>query len=193
MHKSKIQSSSDKPVPNVSAQARQAAAFGADPAQRQHMIAEAAYFLAEHHGFGGDPLQDWLTAEAEIDSWLMFDRPATSAEAAAYVRLRDEVRKAFSQMQDAIDAAALKKAFERGLAEAKRLEGFSAQVMHNAAVALRADMARASERMGPAWEQFSERSAGLFTVWKDRGRDFLGRSATAVRDWLHGEHRGPEH
>lgn len=122
----------------------------------------------------------------------MFDRPATSEEAAAYVRLRDEVRKAFSQLQDVVDPAALKQAFKRGLAEAKRLEGFSAQATHKAAAALRTDMARAAEHMGPAWEHFSEHSAGLFAVGKDRGRDFLGRSATAVRDWLHGEHR-PEH
>jgi hypothetical protein len=39
--------------------------------QRQRMIAEAAYFLAQHRGFAdGDPLQDWLAAEAEIDRAL---------------------------------------------------------------------------------------------------------------------------
>jgi hypothetical protein len=33
------------------------------------MIAEAAYYLAEHRHFqGGDPLQDWLEAQAEIDT-----------------------------------------------------------------------------------------------------------------------------
>jgi hypothetical protein len=38
------------------------------PEQREHMIAEAAYFRAERRGFqGGDPLDDWLQAEAEID------------------------------------------------------------------------------------------------------------------------------
>jgi hypothetical protein len=36
--------------------------------QRQRMIAEAAYLRAERRGFqGGDPLDDWLQAEAEID------------------------------------------------------------------------------------------------------------------------------
>jgi DNA anti-recombination protein RmuC len=36
--------------------------------QRQRMIAEAAYFRAEQRGFqGGDPVDDWLQAEAEID------------------------------------------------------------------------------------------------------------------------------
>jgi|APSaa5957512535_1039671.scaffolds.fasta_scaffold304130_1 hypothetical protein len=36
---------------------------------RQHMIAESAYFRAEHEGFPGDNgLDDWLAAEKEIDA-----------------------------------------------------------------------------------------------------------------------------
>jgi len=39
--------------------------------QREHMIAEAAYYMAEHRHFqGGDPLHDWLQAQAEIDRKL---------------------------------------------------------------------------------------------------------------------------
>jgi hypothetical protein len=39
--------------------------------QRQSMIAEAAYFLAERRGFvPGDEVADWLAAEREIDSQL---------------------------------------------------------------------------------------------------------------------------
>ncbi len=36
----------------------------------QHdQISEAAYFHAEHRGFkGGDPVADWLAAEAEINA-----------------------------------------------------------------------------------------------------------------------------
>ena len=38
-----------------------------DETARQHMIAEAAYFRAEHRGFEtGHELEDWLAAEAEI-------------------------------------------------------------------------------------------------------------------------------
>jgi len=41
------------------------------PEQRECMIAEAAYYRAEHRGFqSGDPQQDWLEAEAEIDQML---------------------------------------------------------------------------------------------------------------------------
>ena len=40
-------------------------------AQRQAMIARAAYRCAEHRGFeGGDPVADWLTAEQEVDARL---------------------------------------------------------------------------------------------------------------------------
>jgi Protein of unknown function (DUF2934) len=38
---------------------------------RERMIAEAAYFRAERRRFqGGDPVDDWLSAEAEIDQRL---------------------------------------------------------------------------------------------------------------------------
>lgn len=39
--------------------------------QRAEMISETAYFLAEHRGFsGGDPVDDWLQAEAQVDTRL---------------------------------------------------------------------------------------------------------------------------
>ncbi|MBN1239418.1 MAG: DUF2934 domain-containing protein [Gammaproteobacteria bacterium] len=39
--------------------------------QRRQMIAEAAYLRAERRGFnGGDPLNDWLEAETEVDARL---------------------------------------------------------------------------------------------------------------------------
>lgn len=40
-----------------------------DADERQRMIEVAAYYRAERRGFdGGDPMQDWLEAEAEIDN-----------------------------------------------------------------------------------------------------------------------------
>ena len=39
--------------------------------QRQRMIEEAAYYRAQRRGFvGGDPVADWLEAEAEVDQML---------------------------------------------------------------------------------------------------------------------------
>ncbi len=37
--------------------------------EREEMIAVAAYYRAEHRGsMSGNPVDDWLTAEAEIDA-----------------------------------------------------------------------------------------------------------------------------
>lgn len=41
------------------------------PAERDRMIAEAAYFKAEQRGFAaGDTVRDWCEAEAEVDARL---------------------------------------------------------------------------------------------------------------------------
>ena len=48
-----------------------AAQGGGNGEDRQHMISTAAYYRAERRGFnGGDEVQDWLEAEAEIDATL---------------------------------------------------------------------------------------------------------------------------
>ncbi|WJW76109.1 DUF2934 domain-containing protein [Thiohalobacter sp. IOR34] len=40
------------------------------PEQRYQMIAEVAYLRAERQGFAGDPVEDWLAAEKEVDAGL---------------------------------------------------------------------------------------------------------------------------
>ena len=41
------------------------------PEQRQQLIAQAAYFIAERRGFApGNELEDWLQAEAEIEALI---------------------------------------------------------------------------------------------------------------------------
>lgn len=40
------------------------------PEQRYSMVAEAAYYRAQQQGFMGDPVQDWIAAEAEIAALL---------------------------------------------------------------------------------------------------------------------------
>ena len=49
------------------AQSKPAPARARDPARRQAMIAEAAYYCAERRGFApGHELEDWVQAEAQI-------------------------------------------------------------------------------------------------------------------------------
>jgi hypothetical protein len=50
------------------------------PGARAALIAEAAYFRAERRGFApGHETQDWLAAEAEVDSKLMQGKSAPRA------------------------------------------------------------------------------------------------------------------
>lgn len=50
------------------------------PERRQEMVATAAYLRAEQRGFGpGDPLDDWLMAEREVDI-LLAERAASIAQ-----------------------------------------------------------------------------------------------------------------
>jgi hypothetical protein len=45
---------------------------GIDTEQRQRLIADEAYLIAEQRGFqGGDPSQDWIEAERLVDYRLM--------------------------------------------------------------------------------------------------------------------------
>jgi hypothetical protein len=45
---------------------------GVDAAERQRLIAEAAYLMAEQRGFEhGDPAQDWINAEEEVNRMLL--------------------------------------------------------------------------------------------------------------------------
>mgnify|MGYP005749557533 CR=1 FL=1 len=65
----------EKKPPRAAATARKprprTAAASISPEDRQQMIAEAAYLRAERRGFAaGDPVEDWLAAEREVDLLL---------------------------------------------------------------------------------------------------------------------------
>jgi hypothetical protein len=53
-----------------------------EAAERTAMIAQAAYFRAERHGFTpGHELEDWIAAEKEIDALLGTAEPAGKSRA----------------------------------------------------------------------------------------------------------------
>ena len=65
MHKKHLSSSSSNQVRNT----HNMAPINQD--DRRRMVAEAAYFRAEHHAFRSDDINDdWYQAEAEIDAML---------------------------------------------------------------------------------------------------------------------------
>ena len=152
--------------------------------ERQRLIAEAAYFRAQQRGFsGGDPLDDWLAAERQINQALPGPRQQKE-EQVAYEKLRKAVGKILAEARETVSAETLKQAFEKATAELRKTGEYTAETINKIAVALRKDMTSAAMKMGPRWEAFSEKSSDLFSVWRDRGSLFLGRAADAVGEWL---------
>jgi hypothetical protein len=65
---------------SVSREAIASRSMDVTPDERHRMIAEAAYHRAEKRGFmNGDPMQDWLEAEAQIENELRNGRKSRPA------------------------------------------------------------------------------------------------------------------
>lgn len=157
---------------------------GVSPDERRRMIAEAAYFRAAARGFrGGDPVQDWLAAEAEIDRVLP-PPERQSEERAVYEKLREEIERRFAEMRDAVNAEGVRGAVDRAVVQMKEMGVYTAETINKVAGTVQKDLASAAVKMGPEWKKFSSRSADAFAVWRDRGRGFLAGAASAVGEWL---------
>ena len=59
-----------KVAPKAAAPAAASKKPAVNPEQRYKMIEEAAYYIAERHGFNGDSAYFWSLAEAEINAKL---------------------------------------------------------------------------------------------------------------------------
>lgn len=160
-------------------------------AERWRMIAEAAYYRARARGFqGGNPGEDWRAAEAEIDRRLAEgrDREPQSArredEQGAYQRLREELQRRLAGIRGTVDAKAVQDAFERATVQVRRAGDYAGTTVGRAAERLKKEMRQTAATMGPRWQEFSGRAAGVFSVWRDRGAEFLARAASGVADWL---------
>jgi hypothetical protein len=152
--------------------------------ERRRMIAEAAYFRAQARGFvGGDPLDDWLAAEREINRALPGPQQQKE-EMAAYEKLRQTLGKILAEARGTVNAETLKQAFEKATADLRKTGEYTVETINKVAGSLRKDMTSAAMNMGPKWEAFSEKTADLFSVWRDRGSQFLARAADAMADWL---------
>lgn len=154
------------------------------PEERQRMIAEAAYFRAAGRGFaGGDPVADWLEAELEINRVLPSAKQQKE-ELETYEQLRREVQARLAEVRETVNAATIRDVIERAVVRLKEAGGQTTETINKVAESVKKDMASAAERMGPRWESFSERTADVFDVWRDRGTSFLSRAATAAGEWL---------
>jgi len=129
--------------------------------ERQRMIAEAAYFRAERRGFvGGDPVQDWLEAEAEIDRMLAAGKMPTSASGQRQfeARLEEELKALETRIEELKVKASLAR-LELKSEFNQELEAL--EVLRNR---LRARLEEIREGVEGAWEELR---AGAEKAWDD--------------------------
>jgi hypothetical protein len=161
------------------------------PEEKHRMIATAAYYRAQKRGFSeGNPETDWLEAEKEIEALLQQaeDAGADQEEHAAYERMRAEFKKILAGAQDTINADTIKQAFERAGKEIKELGEYVPETVDRAGKRLKKEVAAAVEKMGPRWNTISEKSHGLFEIWKGKGSQFFNQAYTALNNWARRHH-----
>jgi hypothetical protein len=105
-------------------------------------------------------------------------------EVAAYEKLRQHVKEALANARQKVNPETMQQAVESGAQKLKEAGTYTSAAVAKAVAALKKDMAVAAERLGPKWERFSDRSADVFAVWRDRGSVFLGQAASSLGAWL---------
>jgi hypothetical protein len=154
------------------------------PEERRHMIEESAYYRAQQRGFGGgDPVEDWLAAEREINRMLPSPQQQ-KRELAAYQQLRQAVEKILGDTRETLSAETIRQALDKAVAQLKQLGGYTADTVDKVAASVEKDMANAAQAVGQKLGAFSGKTADLFQVWRDRGSQFLATATTALSDWL---------
>jgi hypothetical protein len=154
------------------------------PEERRQMIEQAAYFRALQRGFdGGDPVEDWLMAEREINR-LLPSPQQQKQEMAAYTKLREGVMRTLGEAKETLGAETIRQALAQATVQLKQLGEHTADTIDKVAASVEKDMVNAAQKIGTRWDATSEKTADLFQVWRDRGNQFLASATTAVGDWL---------
>jgi hypothetical protein len=154
------------------------------PKERHRLIQQAAYFRAQKRGFnGGDPVEDWLAAEREIGR-LLPNPQQQKQELAAYRKLREAVRHTLGEAKETLSAEHIRQALAQATAQLKQVGEHTADTIDKVAASVEKDMVNAAQKIGTRWEAYSEKTADLFQVWRDRSNRFLTDATAAVGDWL---------
>jgi hypothetical protein len=144
--------------------------------EKHNMIAEAAFLGAEKRDFPGDPVADWLAAEAEIeDALTAYCRSEDQEqEYSAYQRIRTEVHRVLEKAEEAVNAEAIRQALEKVTGQLRQAGEFVPETIDRASKAVKQEIA------GSIGNNQSE----LLASWKDKGTHTMSRTTKSFYDWL---------
>jgi hypothetical protein len=153
-----------------------AEALRVTPEQRYHMIAEAAYFRAERRGFsGGDPAQDWLDAEAEVDRILQAGGAARPAGVTPKQAFQAALERQLRELDTRLEELKLKASLAKMELRSEYEKQLAAVAGKRATAQARLNELR--DRAEDAWEDLK---GGTEKAWDDM-REALERLATRFK------------
>jgi rubrerythrin len=156
-----------------------------DPEKRREMIEEAAYYRSSKRTSPGDPLEDWLAAEEEVDQMLKNrQREKDKEELAAFEKLRDELGRKLKAIKGSIKVDTFTRALDKTAQDVKDKGQFTSESINKGYEALKKDVARNIEKLGGKWQSMSNKTAGNFSIWSKRSVNFLKQAGDATDQWL---------
>lgn len=151
--------------------------------EKNRMISQAAYYRYEkRRGTGGDSIEDWLAAEAEVEEQLKDScqpKPQTHA-LAAYQRMRSEIRKIVAPSRDRINAERTRPPFDQITKKFRELGEFVPGSFENIGKRTKRGIDATGARLGHSLEEFKVRRAR-----------FLHDTTENFRNWVN-RHRGKD-
>lgn len=140
--------------------------------QRYQMIAEAAYFRAQRQGFCGNPAQDWLEAEVEIDQLLL---QSGQAELSPKQIFQKKLETQLQELDTLLDNLKLQASL--GKAELRTELEKQLELLGQKRSAAQAKLNELSRRTEGAWEDLK---GGAEKTWEDM-RQTLNQIAERFR------------
>jgi Protein of unknown function (DUF2934) len=154
--------------------------------EKQNMIAEAAYLKSRNRKYPGDPVADWLEAEAELDDALAtFCKSADQdPELSAYRRLRTEFRRILGKAGETVNADSIAQALAKATAQLRQVGEFVPESIDRASKAVKQEIADTIDKLGHNWDNFRIRQSELLANWKEIGTHGLNRTTRSFYTWL---------
>ncbi len=145
-------------------------------AERNRMITEAAYRRSLERGTrSGNPMEDWLMAEREIDSRLP-EPSQQKRELEAREKLRARVRELLGSARETINAETIRKAMADSTAQLKSMGEHTADTVDRVAASVEKELVEIAHRTGHALSGASERAIEAV----DRTAEHLEKDLTTV-------------
>jgi hypothetical protein len=154
--------------------------------ERHKMVAESAFLKSRQRDFPGDPMADWLRAEAELNDALAAycSLEDVKQDLSVYNRMRTEVRRMLKKAGETVNAETVRQVLAKVAADLRKTGGIFPESVERASKAVRQEIEDVISRLGHNWDGFRIKQSELLAAWKDKSNQTWSRTAQAFQQWL---------